>query len=226
MTDADTDAPSKRIAGMKIEIWSDVVCPWCYIGKRRLERALEGFEQDVEVLWRSFELDPSAPTEPLGKLDEHLAEKYGTTIERARGMMDQMARTGAEEGVVLDFDRAQRGNTLDAHRVIHLAATQGIQSEMKERLFRAYMTEGKAISDRDELALLAGEVGLDADEVRAMLETDAFVEDVRADELLARRIGVSGVPFFVIDGRFGVSGAQPAEVLLEGLRRAAEGPSG
>jgi predicted DsbA family dithiol-disulfide isomerase len=224
MTDTDTDTPSQRMAGMKIEIWSDVVCPWCYIGKRRLERALEGFEHDVEVVWRSFELDPSAPTEPLGRLDEHLADKYGTTVERAKGMMDQMARTGAEEGVTLNFDRAQRGNTLDAHRVIHLAATRGIQSEMKERLFRAYMTEGKAISDRNELALLAGEVGLDAEEVRAMLETDAFVEDVRSDELRARRIGVSGVPFFVIDGRFGVSGAQPSEVLLEGLRRAAEGP--
>jgi predicted DsbA family dithiol-disulfide isomerase len=224
MTDTDTDTTSQRMAGMKIEIWSDVVCPWCYIGKRRLERALEGFEHDVEVVWRSFELDPSAPTEPLGRLDEHLADKYGTTVERAKGMMDQMARTGAEEGVTLNFDRAQRGNTLDAHRVIHLAATRGIQSEMKERLFRAYMTEGKAISDRNELALLAGEIGLDAEEVRAMLETDAFVEDVRSDELRARRIGVSGVPFFVIDGRFGVSGAQPSEVLLEGLRRAAEGP--
>jgi predicted DsbA family dithiol-disulfide isomerase len=214
----------ERIASMKIEVWSDVVCPWCYIGKRRLERALEDFEQDVEVVWRSFELDPSAPTEPLGKLDEHLADKYGTTVDRAREMMDQMARTGAEEGVTMNFDRAQRGNTLDAHRILHFAATRGMQSEMKERLFRAYMTEGTAISDRTELADLAGEVGLDANEVRAMLETDAFVEDVRADELLARRIGVSGVPFFVIDGRFGVSGAQPSDVLLEGLRRAAEGP--
>jgi predicted DsbA family dithiol-disulfide isomerase len=145
-------------------------------------------------------------------------------VDRAREMMDQMARTGAEEGVTMNFDRAQRGNTLDAHRILHFAATRGMQSEMKERLFRAYMTEGTAISDRTELADLAGEVGLDANEVRAMLETDAFVEDVRADELLARRIGMSGVPFFVIDGRFGVSGAQPSDVLLEGLRRAAEGP--
>ncbi|HUE95129.1 MAG TPA: DsbA family oxidoreductase [Longimicrobiaceae bacterium] len=221
MTDSGIETPSQGITGMNIEIWSDVVCPWCYIGKRRLERALEEFEQNVEVVWRSFELDPSAPTEPIGKLDEHLAEKYGTSVEQARGMMDQMARAGAEEGLALNFDRAQRGNTLDAHRLIHLAATQGVQSEMKERLFRAYMTEGKAISDRNELANLAGEVGLDAEEVRAMLDTDAFVEDVRADELRARHIGVSGVPFFVIDGRFGVSGAQSAEVLLEGLRRAA-----
>lgn len=197
---------------MKIEIWSDVVCPWCYIGKRRLERALEGHADAVEIVWRSFELDPSAPKEPLDKLDEALAEKYGTSVDEARAMMDGMARTAAEEGLELNFDRAQRGNTLDAHRLLHFAASLGFQSEMKERLFRGYMTEGRAISDREELALLAADVGLDADEVRAMLETDRFAEEVRMDQARARQIGVRGVPFFVLDGRLAVSGAQPSHV--------------
>jgi predicted DsbA family dithiol-disulfide isomerase len=207
---------------MRIDVWSDIVCPWCYIGKRRLEEALERFDQDVELVWRSFELDPGAPVEPLGALDEALAAKYGTTVQAARDMMGQMARTGAEHGLEMNFDRAQRGNTLDAHRVMHFAATRGVQPAMKERLFRAYMTEGEEISDRDTLAKLAAEVGLDAAVTREMLETDAFVDDVRRDQIQAQRLGIRGVPFFVIDGRYGVSGAQTADVLLDVLRRAAE----
>lgn len=203
---------------MKIEIWSDVVCPWCYIGKRRLERALEDHADPVEIVWRSFELDPSAPREPLDKLDEALAEKYGTSVDEARAMMDGMARTAAEEGLELNFARAQRGNTLDAHRLLHFAASRDLQAEMKERLFRAYMTEGRAISDREELALLADDVGLDADEVRGMLETDRFEQEVRMDQARAREIGIRGVPFFVFDGRLAVSGAQPSDVFRQALQ--------
>lgn len=207
---------------VRIEIWSDVVCPWCYIGKRRLERALEGFEDDAEIVWRSFELDPDAPREATEKLDEGLAAKYGMTVERARAMMDQMVATGAEEGLDLRFDLARRGNTLDAHRLLHFAASRGLQPEMKERLFRAYMTEGRAISDRDELTLLAGEVGLDAVEARAMLDTDELVAAVRQDQAMARQIGIRGVPFLVFDGRLAVSGAQTPEVLLSALRQVRE----
>ena len=210
---------------MKIEIWSDVVCPWCYIGKRRLERALEDYAEPVEVVWRSFELDPSAPREPLDKLDEALAEKYGTSVDEARAMMDGMARTAAEEGLELNFDRAKRGNTLDAHRLLHFAASRDLQSEMKERLFRAYMIEGRAISDRDELALLAADVGLDAAEVRALLETDRFEREVRMDQARARQIGIRGVPFFVLDGRLAVSGAQPSDV-FRGAFQQLEGEAG
>jgi len=209
---------------LRVDVWSDIVCPWCYIGKRRFERALDAFPEDsVQVVWRSFELDPTAPTEPAGPLDEELARKYGTTLEQARGMMDHMTRTAADEGLTFDFDHARRGNTLDAHRLLHFAAREGIQSAMKERLLAAYMTEGRPVSDRDELAALAAEVGLDSAAVRAMLDTNAFVTDVRADQDEARRLGIRGVPFFVLDGRYGVSGAQPAEHLVEALRQAGAG---
>jgi predicted DsbA family dithiol-disulfide isomerase len=208
---------------MKVEIWSDVVCPWCYIGKRRLEEALDGFPDEVQVVWRSFELDPSAPEAPPERLDAALAAKYGTTLDGAREMMAHLARVGAGEGLELNFDRARRGNTLDAHRLLHFSASrgaqsQGAQSRMKERLFRAYMTEGRPISHRAELVLLAEEVGLDGEDVRAMLETDAYVQEVRQDEARAREMGIRGVPFFLIDGRIGVAGAQPSHLLRDALR--------
>jgi predicted DsbA family dithiol-disulfide isomerase/mRNA-degrading endonuclease toxin of MazEF toxin-antitoxin module len=208
---------------MKVEIWSDVVCPWCYIGKRRLETALDGFDEEVEVVWRSFELDPGAPRKPEEALDEALAAKYGMTLEQARDMMGQMTRTAAGEGLEFDFSRAQRGNTLDAHRLLHFAAERGVQAEMKERLLRAYLTEGRAISDPAELAALAGEVRLDVDEVAEMLDGDAFTDAVRRDGLRARELGVRGVPFFLIDEKIGIPGAQPPEVLRRGLASAREG---
>jgi predicted DsbA family dithiol-disulfide isomerase len=205
---------------MKVEIWSDVVCPWCYIGKRRFEMALEGFDGEVEVVWRSFELDPGAPREPAAALDEALAAKYGMTLEQARNMMGEMTRSAAGEGLEFDFGRAQGGNTLDAHRLLHFAAEKGVQPEMKERLLRAYLTEGRAISDREELAGLAGDVGLDPDEVAEMLAGDAFIAAVRQDELRARELGVRGVPFFLIDEKIGIPGAQPPELLRRGLASA------
>lgn len=202
---------------MKVEIWSDVVCPWCYIGKRRFERALEGFEGDVEVTWRSFQLDPGEPQVLSVPLDESLASKYRMSLPEAREMMAQMTRTAAAEGLAFDFSRAQRGNTLDAHRLLHLAAQHGVQAEMKERLLRAYMSEGRAISNRDELAELAGDVGLDPDEVAGMLAGDTFTDAVRQDALRARELGIQGVPFFLLDGKVGISGAQPPELLRRGL---------
>ncbi len=204
---------------MKIEVWSDVVCPWCYIGKRRLEAALEDFDEDVEVTWRSFQLDPSAPTDPQGPLDEALAKKYGVGLEQARSMMARMTQTAAEEGLDFDFDSARGGNTFDAHRVIHFARSKDKQGEMKERLLSAYMCEGRPISDPGELATLAGEVGLDEDEVRAMLEGDAYEDEVRFDRAEARQLGVTGVPFFLIEEKYGIPGAQAAETLLDALQR-------
>lgn len=214
---------------MKVEIWSDVVCPWCYIGKRRFERALEGFDEEVELIWRSFQLDPGEPEVLTTPLDEALAVKYRMTLPQAREMMAQMTRTAAGEGLTFDFDRAQRGNTLDAHRLLHFAAQHRLQGEMKERLLRAYMSEGRAISNREELAALAGEVGLDADEAATMLAGDAFTEAVRQDVVRARELGVQGVPFFLLDGKVGISGAQPPELIrrgLESVRNARGGSTG
>jgi predicted DsbA family dithiol-disulfide isomerase len=205
---------------MDIEIWSDIACPWCYIGKRRFEAALEQFEHrdDVRVTWRSFELDPAAPAEREGDRAERLAEKYGMTVERAREMEAQMTATAAGEGLDFRFDVARSGSTFDAHRVVHLAAERGLQDAMKERLLRAYFGEGELMSDRETLVRLAVSVGLDEDEVRSMLASDRLAEEVRADERTAHAFGISAVPTFVVDRSIGVSGAHPPDALLELLR--------
>jgi predicted DsbA family dithiol-disulfide isomerase len=207
---------------LTVEIWSDIVCPWCYIGKRRFEAALEAFEHrdEVTVMWRSFELDPAAPSAVEGTATERLATKYGMSLERAEGLHRDMTERAAAEGLDFRFDLAQSGNTFDAHRLIHLAATYGHQSAAKERLMRAYFTEGAAISDPETLIALMAEVGVDVDEARDVLSGDRFAEDVREDEQLAGQLGIQGVPFFVIDRRFGVSGAQPPEALVQALERA------
>ncbi len=207
---------------MKVEIWSDVACPWCWIGKRRFENALSQFEHrdEVEVVWRSYELDPQAPRQHGVKQAELLAKKYGMPAEQVRAMTDRVAGEGRKEGLAFDFDRVQSGNTFDAHRLIHLAAASGLEKEMVDRLYRAYFSEGEALGDVDTLVRIAAEVGLDADEARVTLEGDALSGEVRADQERARTFGITGVPFFAIDERFGVSGAQPPLALLEALRRA------
>ena len=205
---------------VKVEIWSDVVCPWCYIGKRRFEQALAAFPHadEVEVTYRSFELDPAAPAQRTGTHDEHLARKYGMTVERAHQLNEQMTQTAAGEGLEFHFERIRGGNTFDAHRLLHHAAAEGKQLELKERLLLATFTEGEPIADRAALARLAKEIGIDdADEV---LASDRYSDNVRADEQQAAAYGISGVPFFVVDGKYGVSGAQPADLLLEVLDRA------
>jgi predicted DsbA family dithiol-disulfide isomerase len=211
-----------RGAHVKVEIWSDVVCPWCYIGKRRFESALARFEHrdEVEVVWRSFELDPSAPQHLHESLEEHLAGKYGISVEQAREAQRGIVETAATEGLTYHFDRARTGNTVDAHRLIHLGAARGVQDAVKERLLRAYFTEGEAIGDAETLARLGAEAGLDADEARTVLAEGTYEDEVRADEAEARALGISGVPFFVVDRKYGVSGAQPSDLLLEALRTA------
>jgi predicted DsbA family dithiol-disulfide isomerase len=205
---------------MDVEIWSDIACPWCYVGKRRFEAALARFEHrdDVRVTWRSFELDPAAPAEREGERAERLAEKYGMSVERARQMERQMTDTAAGEGLHFRFDLARSGSTFDAHRVVHLAAEHGLQDAMKERLLRAYFGEGELMSDRETLVRVAVEVGLDADEVRGMLASDRFAEEIHDDERTAHAFGISAVPTFVVDRSIGVSGAHPPEALLELLR--------
>ena len=205
---------------MDVEIWSDIACPWCYVGKRRFEAALARFEHrdDVRVTWRSFELDPAAPAEREGERAERLAEKYGMSVERAREMERQMTDTAAGEGLDFRFDLARSGSTFDGHRVVHLAGEHGLQDAMKERLLRAYFGEGQLMSDRETLVRLAVEVGLDEDEVRGMVASDRFAEEVRDDERTAHAFGISAVPTFVVDRSIGVSGDHPPEALLELLR--------
>ncbi len=207
---------------MLVEIWSDVVCPWCAIGKARFEQALEGFAHadEVEVVWRSFELDPRAPQQLPESLGEHLAAKYGTSLEGAQQMMDRMEQAAAEDGLTFRFGIAKPGNTFDAHRLLHLAKARGLQDEVGTALFSAYLTEGRAIGDHEVLREVAVAAGLDEVEVKEVLATDAHADDVRADEAKAAEYGIRGVPFFVVDQQYGVSGAQPAESLRYLLEQA------
>ncbi len=206
---------------MRVEIWSDIACPWCYIGKRRFETALERFEHrdDVEVVWRSFELDPGAPAEPEGDLAEALARKYGSTVEQVRQRWEAMTAMAAEDGLDMRFHDVRRGNTFDAHRLTHLAAAHGLADPMVERLFRAHHSEGQLLSDHAVLERLAAEVGLPRDDVAEMLAGDRFAAEVREDERTAASLGITAVPFFVVDRAMGASGAHPPEVLLHLLER-------
>jgi predicted DsbA family dithiol-disulfide isomerase len=201
---------------VRVEIWSDIACPWCYIGKRRFEKALAGFEHraEVEVVWRSFELDPAAPVEAEEPLVEQLARKYATSVEQVRARHESMAAMAAEDGLDMRFDRVRRGNTFDAHRLTHLAAAHDLADPMVERLFRGHHTEGLLLSDRSVLERLAVEVGLPAGAA-----ADALAADVRHDERTAASLGISAVPFFVIDRAMGASGAHPPEVLAQLLER-------
>lgn len=204
---------------LHVEIWSDIACPWCYVGKRRLEAALARFSERAAVAlrWRAFELDPSAPSvrEPR-PYAERLARKYSTSLAAAQAMIDRMTATGAAEGLELRFDRVRPGNTFDAHRLARFAEGRGRGDEAQERLFRAYLTEGEALGERGVLVRLAQELGLDGQEVRALLAGDDLAELVRADEREAARLGIHAVPHFRIGGR-GTSGAQPAGVLAAEL---------
>jgi predicted DsbA family dithiol-disulfide isomerase len=207
-----------------VEIWSDIACPWCYVGKRRFEAALAGYEHrdDVTVTWRSFELDPGAPADRGVSGAEHLAAKYGMGVEQAQARQSQLAALAADDGLDLRFDRVRGGNTFDAHRIVHLAEAHGVQDSMEERLMRAYLTEGELMSDPTTLARLAAEVGLPAGEVDELLAGDGFAAEVRDDERTGAALGITGVPFFVVDRAFGASGAQPPEVLRALLERAWE----
>jgi predicted DsbA family dithiol-disulfide isomerase len=207
---------------LQVEVWSDVVCPWCYIGKRRLEAAVEGFEHPVEVTWRSFQLDPSAP-DYGGDMATELGRKYGAGREGALAMMAQVSAVAAEDGLEYHLDRTSHVNTRDAHRLLHLAhALDGaaLQGALKERLMRGYFTEAEVVSDPAVLERLAVEAGLPAERVREVLSSSEFAAEVETDQREAAALGATGVPFFVIDRRYGVSGAQPVELFDQALRQA------
>jgi predicted DsbA family dithiol-disulfide isomerase len=207
---------------VRIDIWSDVICPWCYLGRAHLKTALASYDGEVDVIHHAFELDPTSARDETPLTMKRLATKYGMSEAQALAAQEQMTARAADVGLTFNLDGQRSGNTRDAHRLIQLARQHGAQDAMVERLYRAYFTDGRSIFDVDSLTDLAAEVeGLDADEVAATLSTDAFDEQVVADEQQAQELGVTGVPFFVIDLRYGLSGAQPPEMLLQVLERAA-----
>jgi predicted DsbA family dithiol-disulfide isomerase len=207
---------------MQVEIWSDPVCPWCYLGKRRFERALESFghRDEVTVVYRSFELDPSAPAGVTTPTVERLADKYGMTAGQADDAQRQMEQRAARDGLEFRMDGLRSGNTRDAHRLLHLAKAHGVQAELAERLHRAYLTEQASIFDHSSLTELAVEAGLDRDDVIRVLASQEYGDAVDTDEAMAQALGVNGVPLFVIDRRYGISGAQPPEVITRVLDQA------
>lgn len=207
---------------MKVEIWSDVVCPWCYIGKRRFESALAGFDHpdEVEVVWRSFQLHPEHPRGVREPLEASLAAKIGGTVEQVRAMNDQVKTLAAAEGLDYDFERYTLVNTLDAHRLTHLARTHGVSAGLHERFLRAQLIEGEVLDEADTLVRLSTEVGVPEDAARRVLEGDDYEAEVDQDTSELRALGGNGVPFFVIDRRYGIAGAQPTEVFLRALETA------
>src|SRR5262245_29814934 len=207
------------MSALTVDVWSDIACPFCFLGKHRFQSALEEFPDraDVTVRWRSFQLNPGLRTDRTMSINEYLSRHKGINIRHAATMNDRLARVGREEGLVYDFDRIVVANTFDAHRFLHFAAQQGKQDAAIERLFVAYFTDGKNVDDHAELAALGGDIGLDPADVRSVLESNRFADEVRADIAEAAQLGIDGVPFFVFDGRYGVSGAQERAVFLGAL---------
>lgn len=207
---------------MKIEIWSDVVCPFCYIGKRKMEKALKKFPfaTHVEIEWKSFQLNPDLQTNPNISTVEHLAQSKGWSLEQTREISSNVASMAQNEGLTFDFDRTVVANTKNAHRLIHLAKESGKQDAMKERLLKAYFSEGRNVDDFETLLELGKEVGLDKKNIEALLNSNQYEDAVNQDIYESRLIGVRGVPFFVLDRKFGISGAQPDEVFDQTLEKA------
>ncbi|OIR14021.1 DSBA-like thioredoxin domain protein [mine drainage metagenome] len=206
---------------MQVEIWSDVICPWCYIGKRRFERALAGFahKDKVNVIWRSFELDPDAPRQREGTLREYLAKKYRVSLEEAAAMNERVTSVAKEAGLEYRLADARPGNTFDAHRLLHFAASKQLGDRATERLMHAYFSESLPVGERAALARLAPEFGITENEAMTLLESDAYAGEVRADQARAAKFGITVVPFFVLDEKTGISGAQPVEAFAQALQQ-------
>jgi len=207
---------------MKVEIWSDVICPFCYIGKRKLERALAQLPQldRVEICWKSFQLQPDTKSDPTRNALQHLAERKGWSMDFAREAAADISSRAKDVGLTFNYDRTVVANTFDAHRLVHYAATLGKGDAMTEQLFKAYFTDGRNIADPVVLAELAAGAGLPGDEVKNVLASGQFSDEVRSDIDDALQMGINGVPFFVFDGRYAVSGAQDTSVFIEALARA------
>ncbi|OJV20234.1 MAG: disulfide bond formation protein DsbA [Dyadobacter sp. 50-39] len=206
---------------MKVEIWSDVMCPFCYIGKRRFESALAEFPQreQIQVEWKSFQLNPQMKTEPGRSINDYLAEIKGWTPEYAQQVNDQVTNMAAEAGLEYNMDKAVLANSFDAHRFLQFAKTKGLGDAAEEQLFKAYFTDGRNTADHDTLIELGTAIGLDAAELKAVLEGTRFSDDVRKDIYEAQQVGARGVPFFVLDRKYAVSGAQHTETFLNALQQ-------
>lgn len=206
---------------MRVDIWSDVVCPFCYIGKKRLENVAAEAGIDLEIIWHSFELDQNAPAKHDTSNTERLAKKYGRTVEQTKEMERNIAEVAASEGITFNWEQANSGNTFNAHRIIHLAQSKGLGNEAEEAFFHAYMTEGMPIGERETVEDVASRIGLDHTEVEYVLDSEEFADFVRHDEKIAHeQLQVTGVPFFVFDQRLSLSGAQPREVFLQAMQQA------
>ena len=211
---------------IKIDVWSDIACPWCYIGKRNLENRLAAASADedapvVEVTYHSFELSPDTPVDFEGGEADYLARHKGISPEQASSMLERVTGVAADAGLEYRFDLLKHTNTVKAHELLHFAKEQGRQLELAERLMSAYFTEGRHLGREDELVALAADAGLDADAARGALQSGRYLAAVRADQAQAAAYGINGVPFFVVDGKYGVSGAQPAEVFGQVLTQVA-----
>jgi predicted DsbA family dithiol-disulfide isomerase len=213
---------------MQVEIWSDVVCPWCYIGKRRFERALAAFDgrDEVGVEWRSFQLNPDQPRGAVDDHDAYLARKMRATREQVAEMNARLVALAAAEGLEYHFETYKVVNTIDAHRVLHFAKSHGLGNEAHERLLRAQLVEGQLLEDPATLARLAGEIGVDQAEAAEVLASDAFADSVALDFEEAKALGINAVPFFVFDRKYGIPGAQPSEVFLSALRQVRDEAAG
>ena len=206
---------------LKVQIWSDIMCPFCYIGKRRIEEALQNFEhkEAVEIEWKSYQLDASFIASPEDNMVEHLAEKYRKDNDWAQNMLDNMTQNAKAAGLDFHFEKAVLANSFNAHRLLHLAKKYNLANDLEELLFKAYLTEGKDINNLDTLSKLGIEVGLDEESVAQVLNSDAYGTEVQKDQEEANAIGVQGVPFFVLDNKYAISGAQPASAFLETLEK-------
>jgi protein disulfide-isomerase len=206
---------------LKVQIWSDIMCPFCYIGKRRIEEALQNFEhkEAVEIEWKSYQLDASFIASPEDNMVEHLAEKYRKDNDWAQNMLDNMTQNAKTAGLDFHFEKAVLANSFNAHRLLHLAKKYNLANDLEELLFKAYLTEGKNINDLDTLSKLGIEVGLDSEEITQVLNSDTYGAEVNKDQEEANAIGVQGVPFFVLDNKYAIYGAQPASAFLETLEK-------
>jgi predicted DsbA family dithiol-disulfide isomerase len=207
---------------MKVEIWSDVMCPFCYIGKRRFENALQHFEHkdEVEIEWKSFQLNPDLETSPDLNINQYLADVKGFTLDHARQMNDHVTQMAAEVGLTYNLDKAVVANSFNAHRFSHLAKKHGLGVEAEEQLFKAYFTDGKNIDDGDTLIELGTEIGLDSAEIKQALENNAYADEVKHDIADAQYLGIRGVPFFVLNNKYAISGAQAVPIFEETIEKA------